>query len=207
MDAARSALRVEKDAAGTQGTADYLRGHKFSEHVTKASSDSEASPEGRHATSSFRMADDAGVYCTSTRIGKAVCKILTERSCPSKSGKPSPTRLMAWICGLSFPSFGRRVTFSELLRQVFSLWLRQVSSLWLRQVFSFWLRQVSSLWLRQVFSLWPRLQPEPAIPAAAVSECDGGHGAAAGCARLLLPSAAECLQGFGARPRGIPESF
>ena len=61
MDAAQSALRVEKDAAGTQGTADYLRGHKFSEHVTKASSDSEASPEGRHATSNFRMADDAGV--------------------------------------------------------------------------------------------------------------------------------------------------
>ena len=156
MDAAQSALRVEKDAAGTQGTADYLRGHKFSEHVTKASSDSEASPEGRHATSSFRMADDAGVYCTSTRIGKAVCKILTERSCPSKSGKPSPTRLMAWICGLSFPSFGRRVTFSELLRQVFSLWLRQVSSFWLRQASSFWLRQVFSFWLRQVSSFWLR---------------------------------------------------
>src|ERR1039457_3555717 len=61
MDAAQSALRVEKDVAGTQGTADYLRGHKFSEHVTKASSDSEASPEGRRATSNFRMADDAGV--------------------------------------------------------------------------------------------------------------------------------------------------
>src|ERR1039457_2063674 len=29
-------------------------------------------------------------------------------------------------CGLSFPSFGRRVTFSELLRQVSSFWLRQV---------------------------------------------------------------------------------
>jgi hypothetical protein len=109
--------------------------------------------------------------------------------------------------GLSFPSFGRRVTFSELLRRVSSFWLRQVSSFWLRQVSSFWLRQVFSLWLRRVSSLWPRLQPEPAIPAAAVSECDGGHGAAAGCARLLLPSAAECLQGFGARPRGIPESF
>ena len=93
--------------------------------------------------------------------------------------------------GLSFPSFGRRVAFSELPRQVSS----------------FWLRRVSSFWLRQVFSLWPRLQPEPAIPASAVSECDGGHGAAAGCARLLLPSAAECLHGFGARPRGIPESF
>src|ERR1039458_3006421 len=39
-------------------------------------------------------------------------------------------------CGLSFPSFGRRVTFSELLRQVFSLWLRQAFSFWLRQVFS-----------------------------------------------------------------------
>ena len=142
-------------------------------------------------------------------------------------------------CGLSFPSFGRRVTFSELLRQVFSLWLRQafsfwlrqafslwprqafslwprrafsfwlrqVSSFWLRQVFSLWLRQVSSFWLQQIFSLWPWLQPGPAIPAAAVSECDGGHGAAAGCARLLLPSAAQCLHGFGARPRGIPESF
>jgi len=133
--------------------------------------------------------------------------------------------------GLSFPSFGRRVAFSELprqvssfwlrrvssfwlrqvssfwLRQVFSLWLRQIFSFWLRQVFSFWLRQVFSLWPRQVFSLWPRLQPEPAIPASAVSECDGGHGAAAGCARLLLPSAAQCLHGFGARPRGIPESF
>src|ERR1019366_1449215 len=75
-------------------------------------------------------------------------------------------------CGLSFPSFGRRVTFSELLRQVSSFWLRQVSSFWLRQVSSFWLRQifslwlrqvspfllrqVSSFWLRQVFSLWLR---------------------------------------------------
>ena len=39
-------------------------------------------------------------------------------------------------CGLSFPSFGRCVTFSELLRQVSSFWLRQVFSLWLRQVFS-----------------------------------------------------------------------
>jgi hypothetical protein len=29
---------------------------------------------------------------------------------------------------LSFPSFGRRVTFPELLRQVFSFWLRQVLS-------------------------------------------------------------------------------
>ncbi len=117
--------------------------------------------------------------------------------------------------GLSFPSFGRRVAFSELPRQVSSFWLRRVSSFWLRQVSSFWLRQVFSLWPRQVFSLWPRqvfslwpqLQPEPAIPASAVSECDGGHGAAAGCARLLLPSAAQCLHGFGARPRGIPESF
>src|ERR1035441_2710368 len=39
-------------------------------------------------------------------------------------------------CGLSFPSFGRRVTFSELLRQVSSFWLRQVSSFWLRPGFS-----------------------------------------------------------------------
>src|ERR1700676_3514169 len=30
-----------------------------------------------------------------------------------------------------------------------------------------------------------------AIPAWAVSQCDGGHGVEAGCGRLLLPSAAE----------------
>ena len=41
----------------------------------------------------------------------------------------------------------------------------------------------------------------------AVSPCDGGHGAAAGCAQLLLPFAAECLQLFGALLQGIPESF
>ena len=44
-----------------------------------------------------------------------------------------------------------------------------------------------------------------AIPSWAV--CDGGHGSAAGCAQLLLPSAAERLYLFGARPQGIPESF
>src|ERR1035437_2052435 len=46
-----------------------------------------------------------------------------------------------------------------------------------------------------------------AIPAWAVSQCDGDHGAAAGCAQLLLPSAAERLYLFGAHPQGMPESF
>jgi hypothetical protein len=117
-------------------------------------------------------------------------------------------------CGLSFPSFGR-VAFSELLRQVSSFWLQQVSSLWQlslpsfgrRSSFSELLQQVFSFSLREFSSLWSRLQPEPAIPAWAVSVCDGGHGAATGCAQLLLPSAAQCLRGFGARPQGIPESF
>src|SRR5450756_2880755 len=36
-----------------------------------------------------------------------------------------------------------------------------------------------------------------AIPAWAVSQCDGGHGSAVGCARLLLPSAAERRNLFG----------
>jgi hypothetical protein len=46
-----------------------------------------------------------------------------------------------------------------------------------------------------------------AIPSWAVSQCDGGHGSAAGCERLLLPYAAERLYLFGARPQGMPESF
>ena len=41
----------------------------------------------------------------------------------------------------------------------------------------------------------------------AVSSCDGGHGAAAGCAQLLLRFAAECLQLFGALLQDIRESF
>jgi hypothetical protein len=60
--------------------------------------------------------------------------------------------------------------------------------------------------LPQFFSFWVRLQAEMAIPAWAVSQCDGGHGAAAGCAQVLLPSGAESLQVFGARPQGMPES-
>jgi hypothetical protein len=61
--------------------------------------------------------------------------------------------------------------------------------------------------LLQFFSLWVRLHPQMAIPAWAVSKCDGGHGAAAGCAQLLLPYAAERLYLFGARPQDMPESF
>ena len=45
------------------------------------------------------------------------------------------------------------------------------------------------------------------IPARAVSQRDGGHAAMAGCAQLLLLSAAERLCFFGSRPQGIPESF
>jgi hypothetical protein len=45
--------------------------------------------------------------------------------------------------------------------------------------------------LQQFFSLWLGLHPEMAIPAWAVWPCDGGHGVAAGCAQLLLPSAAQ----------------
>ena len=78
-------------------------------------------------------------------------------------------------CGVSLPSFSRRVAFSELLRHLFPLWLR--------------------------------LQPEMAIPAWAVSQCDGGHGAAAGCVQLLRPTAAQCHYVFGARPQGTSESF
>ena len=146
-------------------------------------------------------------------------------------GREDHAGIVTPSCGFSFLSFGLSVAFSELLRQLFSFLPQQVSSLWqlslpsferrlvfsklLGQVFLFWLQQVSSLWLRQVFSfslrefssLWSRLQPWPAIPAWAPSECDGVHGAAIGCAQLLLPSVAECLHCFGARPQGIPESF
>jgi len=41
----------------------------------------------------------------------------------------------------------------------------------------------------------------------AVLPCDDGHAAEAGCAQLLLPFVAECLQFFGALLQGIPESF
>src|ERR1017187_808343 len=46
-----------------------------------------------------------------------------------------------------------------------------------------------------------------AIPAWAALQCDGGHGSAAGCAPLLLPSAAERRNLFGARLPGMQESF
>src|SRR5664279_1221488 len=46
-----------------------------------------------------------------------------------------------------------------------------------------------------------------AIPAWAVSQCDDGHGSVVGCARLLLPSAAERRNLFVARLLGMPESF
>jgi hypothetical protein len=61
------------------------------------------------------------------------------------------------------------------------------------------------LW--QFSSSWVSLQFEMAIPALAVSSCDGGHGATAGCAQLLLPSAVGRLFFFGARPQGMRESF
>ena len=64
-----------------------------------------------------------------------------------------------------------------------------------------------SVLLRQFVSLCLQHQPEVAIPAWAVSQCDGGRGAPGGCAQLLLPSAAERLYVFRARPQGIPESF
>jgi hypothetical protein len=60
--------------------------------------------------------------------------------------------------------------------------------------------------LRQSFSPCLRLQPGMAIPPWAFSQCDGGHGAAAGCAQLLLLFAADRRCVFGARPQGIPES-
>lgn len=60
------------------------------------------------------------------------------------------------------------------------------------------------LW--QSFSFFVSLQLGMAIPVRAVSPCDGGHGAAAGFARLLFPSAVGHLGFFGARPEGMPES-
>src|ERR1039458_10812697 len=96
---------------------------------------------------------------------------------------------------LSFPSFGRRLVFSELLRQDFWFWLQQVSSLWQlslpsfgrRLAFSGLLRQVFSFLLREFSSLWSRLQPEPAIPTLAVSECAGGHAAGLGWEHAISP--------------------
>ena len=76
-------------------------------------------------------------------------------------------------CGLSSPSFGRSVSFSEMV---------------------------------SFFSLWVRLRQKIALPALAVLQCDGGHGSAAGCERLLLLCSAAPLCPFGARPQGIPES-
>lgn len=96
-------------------------------------------------------------------------------------------------CGISLPSFARRVFFVEVLRQLtFSGLLRRV---------------VCSAVLRQFFSLWLGLQPEMAIPAWAVSQCDGGRAAAAGCAQFLQPSVTHRRHAFEARPQGIPESF
>ena len=63
---------------------------------------------------------------------------------------------------------------------------------------------------RRFFSFsfsWLLLLLEIATAAWAVSPCDDGHGAAAGCAQLLLPFADECLQLFGVLLQGIPESF
>jgi hypothetical protein len=59
-------------------------------------------------------------------------------------------------CGLSFPTFARLVTFSELLQQVLSFWPRQVFSLCPRLAFALWLRQAFSLWPQLASSLWPR---------------------------------------------------
>ena len=69
-----------------------------------------------------------------------------------------------------------------------------------------WCAAFSELMAR-FFWLWVQRQAQVATPAWAVSQCDRGHDAAAGCAQLLLPSAAERLHLFGARPQGIPESF
>ena len=143
----------------------------------------------------FKGSQRCGTCCTPTRIGMDLSSNPENRV---TADRKDHARIVTPSCGLSFPTFARLVAFSEL---------QQALSFWLRQVFSPSPRLAFSLWLRQVFSLWPPLQPEPAIPAWAVSECDGGHGAAAGCAQLLLRSAAECLHGFGARPRGIRESF
>ena len=60
------------------------------------------------------------------------------------------------------------------------------------------------LW--QFFSFFVSLQLGMTIPVRAVSPCDGGHGAAAGFAQLLLPSAVGHLCFFCARPQGMPES-
>ena len=59
----------------------------------------------------------------------------------------------------------------------------------------------------QLFSVRVWRQPWLAIPASAVSQCDGGRGSEAGSARLLLPHVAQHLFLFGALPQGIPESF
>ena len=144
----------------------------------------------------FKGSQRCGTCCTPTRIGMDLSSSPENRVAADRKDH---ARIVTPSCGLSFPTFAVLSAFSELLLQVLSFWLRQVFSPSPRQAFS--------LWLRQVFSLWPRFQLAPAIPAWAVSECDGGHVAAAGCAQLLPPSAAECLHGFGARPRGIRESF
>jgi hypothetical protein len=60
---------------------------------------------------------------------------------------------------------------------------------------------------RQLFSVWLRLLPEMAIPAWAVWQCDGGHGAAAECVQLLRPAVAQCHYVFGARPQDTSQSF
>src|SRR5664279_2726342 len=125
------------------------------------------------------MTDFPGLEKRETRATRQVSptegRTWGTRPCPSNSAKASPNRLMDWIClaiqrirsicphgsyrdvtpsdELSFRSFGRRLAFSELLRQVFSFWLQQVFSFWLRRAFSSWLRQAFSFWLRQVFSL------------------------------------------------------
>jgi hypothetical protein len=61
--------------------------------------------------------------------------------------------------------------------------------------------------LPQFFSLWVRLQLQIAIPAWTVSQSGGGHGAAVGCAQLLLASGVEHPCVFGARPQGMLGSF
>src|SRR5208283_311061 len=50
-----------------------------------------------------------------------------------------------------------------------------------------------------------RFNLDMAIPVRAVSPCDGGRGATAGCGQLLLPSAVGRLFFFGARPQGMRE--
>src|ERR1700687_1548455 len=46
-----------------------------------------------------------------------------------------------------------------------------------------------------------------AIPGWAALQCDDGRGLAVGCARLLLPSATERRNLFGARLPNMPDSF